>query len=715
MRLTLRTLLAWIDGVLPPAEREELAGKVAESPVAPKLIERIRQAVEDAPPPPVGGRSEADDPNAVAEYLDNVLPIEQLEPFERHCLESPAALGEVAACHRILADVARHPESVEPLAGDPRRRLIRRVAEGLAHSASERHPATLESEAAAAAAAIASTVEHAPRAKAAAPRGPDEPRASVWAWISAAAAIALLAILGGLLARSIWPSRPDANREVAAVPGMARPEAEGPVADDAAVTPPTEPATPPLAADESESPPAIASASEPPPPIAAVAVPPAATPDAEPVAAAPQGAVPLPHMAASVEAEPPPAEPDVAPPAPPPGRVAAGDPVLRRSPEAGPSRWQPRFAGDVLAANEELLAPALSYPVLERGDLRIRLLPGTQALVSTDGDGTPRLEILFGRGVVWTDAAAGLTVGVTAGGLSGRGSLGPRQPIAIDVRLTHQPGDDPAVVGPGQVAEVFATGGVEWRQMAADGRRSDSALAGIEPTQPMPPRSSLRWNSTTPAQARLERDQAEPGWLRPQSPSSRTERAAAAAIARCLAAVPADGSITGPLNELARDRRAENRAAAASTLALVGEFDDLVRLLCADDDALRLRESQWNTLVADTIPLALGRGANAAARLKNAFLSQAPAGRGEQLFRLACGLSAAERGSGGVAVVVDALADPLLVVRRFAAAALSPLADGAVDAHAVYRPDRAASLNQQGISWWRARVKALEAEAAAVP
>ncbi len=714
MRLTLRTLLAWIDGVLPPAEREELAGKVAESPVAPKLIERIRQAVEEAPPP-VDGGSEHDAPNAVAEYLDNVLPIEQLEPFERHCLESPAALGEVAACHRILADVARHPESVEPLAGDPRRRLIRRVAEGLAPTAPDRCPATLESEAAAAAAAIASTTDKATRKKAVSPRGPDEPRASLWAWLSAAAAIALLTILGGLLARSIWPSRPDANREVAAVPGKARPEAEGPVGDDLAVTPPTEPAAPPVVADESEPPPAIASASEPPPPRAAVAVPPAAPPDAEPLPSAPPVAVPLPDMAAAVEAEPPPAEPEVAPPAPPPGRVAAGDPVLRRSSEAGPSRWQACGAGAALAASEELLAPALSYPVLERGDLRIRLLPGTQALVSTDGDGTPRIEILFGRGVVWTDAAAGVHVGVTAGGLSGRGSLGPRQPLGIDVRLTHEPGDDPAVVAPGQVAEVFASGGVEWEQMAADGRRPEPALAGIEPTQPIPPSSSLRWNSAAPAEARLERDQVEPGWLRQQSPSSRTERAAAAAIARCLAAVSDDAAITTVLSELAHDRRAENRIAAASTLALVGEFDDLVRLLCADAEALRLREAQWNTLVADTIPLALGRGANAAARLKNAFLSQAPDGRGEELFGLACGLSAAERGSGEAAVVVDALADPLLVVRRFAAAALSPMADGAVDAHAFYRPDRAASLNQQGISWWRGRLKALEEERTAGP
>ena len=45
MRLTLRTLLAWIDGILPAAEHDELGGKVALSPVAPKLVERISLAI----------------------------------------------------------------------------------------------------------------------------------------------------------------------------------------------------------------------------------------------------------------------------------------------------------------------------------------------------------------------------------------------------------------------------------------------------------------------------------------------------------------------------------------------------------------------------------------------------------------------------------------------------------------------------------------------
>jgi hypothetical protein len=138
-----------------------------------------------------------------------------------------------------------------------------------------------------------------------------------------------------------------------------------------------------------------------------------------------------------------------------------------------------------------------------------------------------------------------------------------------------------------------------------------------------------------------------------------------------------------------------------------------VRLLCLEEDSLPLRDAQWRALVAETIPLALGRGVNAAERLRQAFLASGPAGRGEELFQLACGFSATEWAAGDARALVVALEDPLLAVRRFAWAALLPLAAGEPEAGIVYRPDRAAGQNQQGIGWWRAKVKTLDAERAA--
>ena len=75
MRLTVRTLLAWIDGVLAPEDQQALGEKVAASGVAPALVERTRAVVGHqglSAPSPVG-RGLADDPNTAAEFLDNVL------------------------------------------------------------------------------------------------------------------------------------------------------------------------------------------------------------------------------------------------------------------------------------------------------------------------------------------------------------------------------------------------------------------------------------------------------------------------------------------------------------------------------------------------------------------------------------------------------------------------------------------------------------------
>jgi len=116
MRLTVRTLLAWIDRVLGPPEHGELAEKVAASPVARPLINRIESAVASPTlsAPAASGRGLADDPNTAAEFLDNVLDADRLAAFERVCIESDLHLAEVASCHRMLAELHRDPTALEP-------------------------------------------------------------------------------------------------------------------------------------------------------------------------------------------------------------------------------------------------------------------------------------------------------------------------------------------------------------------------------------------------------------------------------------------------------------------------------------------------------------------------------------------------------------------------------------------------------------------------
>lgn len=115
MRLTLRTLLAYLDDTLDPAQAKLIGQKVAESPAAQELIARIKDVVRRRrlTTPPPGGIS---DPNTIAEYIDSELPAERLAEVEEACLSSDVHLAEIAACHQILTVILSEPILVPPTA-----------------------------------------------------------------------------------------------------------------------------------------------------------------------------------------------------------------------------------------------------------------------------------------------------------------------------------------------------------------------------------------------------------------------------------------------------------------------------------------------------------------------------------------------------------------------------------------------------------------------
>lgn len=116
MRLTLRTLLAYLDHTLDPVDETNLREKVQTSTIASSLVSRIRAVLltRDVSAPAADAAAPNDDANTVAEYLDSTLAPELTADIERRCLESEAHLAEVAASHQVLAEALAEPAIVPP-------------------------------------------------------------------------------------------------------------------------------------------------------------------------------------------------------------------------------------------------------------------------------------------------------------------------------------------------------------------------------------------------------------------------------------------------------------------------------------------------------------------------------------------------------------------------------------------------------------------------
>lgn len=705
MRLTVRTLLAWIDDVLGPVEHGELAHKVAASPVARPLVERIQAAVASPAisAPAAAGRGLADDPNTAAEFLDNVLDADRLAAFERVCIESDLHLADVAGCHRVLAELHRDAAALEPF---PDARGLAALAAARAAQSAEAGPLI----------DLSTPRDRAPpRAAAVEPGGR---RGTSWlAWVSAAVALLLLIALGGVLVM-LTLGRGGRSRQLAAATGDTSAPAVEQQEDVAAAAepPPAPPAAPAVA--EAVSPPA-----EEPPPAPAVVPPPAA-------------AMVEPEQPATVAGPPPePARPSVpAPDAPKPaaGTVphgeamaiggggveprppiesgageVAGDPrdeapaggirlveaaaLARGAATAGGWRSLTPTAPLVDAADRlELVAPLGMYPLLVIDDVTLRLHPGTRVLVSRRGQTAPVIEVVHGRVVVAAAGGDSWPV-VVAGGLHGELGVIPGQPVGIDVDAGGPAANDAGGVGHERSAIHAAGAAVVWRQSPPD--VAPRPVVGVPAEMMIPAMTALRWDGRDPAAVRPEPCPA-PAWMGEAATADRLWRAAADDLVAALAAVAPEAAID-TLRRRAAAGLPEDRGAAAGTLAFLGEPGDLVALL-GDEPPRGLNESQWVALEARSVPVVLAWGGPDAEALLAAFRATAPDGA------TVAALATGDAGAVPLARLLDGLDAGAVVVRRYSILRLRAAADH--PAGDDYRGDRDAAARRESVAWWRALV-----------
>lgn len=668
MRLTLRTLLSYLDNVLDEESRAALQKQIDSSEHASEWIYRTRDVTRrlklGAPEPE--GTGSVDDPNTVAEYLDRTLPEESVAEFERVCLESDALLAEVASCHHVLAMVLTEASNVDP---DTRRRL-HRLQEDLASAMKSRIEPAHPTHGAAQPDQAPPTPETSPpgegptrRIRPAIPDGgePAKTQSPLVQWAPAIAALVLLALTALLTLNRGGAERVAAGSETSVTEKQVDEHSEqGPADQPKAVAVTDEVGDSDDGADApTDSGGVNSEQDEPAEQAATLDKGPDATPDEDPPVEAGPDPEPL-DQPEPVESDtpsevPPPVVPESdgleepsepltpvdetdlgsvsdsdsspvvpdepAPPEEPATVLYIGPPESLTAVETTEGPWA-RLAPGMETSQQAHVAslPTYSSTFQLGGGVQVELIDQSEARINPEA---PGVELLYGRMIVSAapDLESPATIAVTLDGVSYEATLGAGAAIAVAADRFYEVGRDIRSESPPMVIVAHALGGdVTW---ASDG----GSQSFTEPKEIF----FIENLSAGPTEF------ADTAWIQGPDVSIRDQEAAP----RVAAGVPGvGGDLLEGLKALeAADSFNEARSLAARCALVLGDPDPLVNSFKDE-----LYEPYW-TMHWDLLRQAAARSPAAADDVFASFAGAYGRKTGAEFFKLLTGLTRAEIGS----------------------------------------------------------------------
>ncbi len=651
MRLTLRTMLAYMDDILEAEDAQDLGKKIEESDFAGNLMVRIRDVTRRLRlgAPNVGERGAMFDPNTVAEYLDNTLPGERVPDFEKVCLESDVHLAEVASCHQVLTMVLGEPAEID---ADARQRMYQLPAIVAAQAKAPPEPPqpAPEPHGGDGAATGAKTAPPPRPSRAAVPDYLRESPARKRRFWPVAAALFLAGFLTVVVLAALGQFAPD--KPLGRLLGISGPEqiAAGPDGSEGRTlqgeaTP--SPETPGAALKQPDGVKPTEPDQDGPKPAEKAPVPEdvvPATPETPPLPPGPStspkpGEKPVPELPAPPVEKPGPSKPDTVDVTAKPGMEKSGEKVespakpsepapaellgrllsdrevlLRFDPKEG--AWMRIPAQGSISSGHELLALPTFRPIIGlSAGITIQLAGGTQVdLLPSGAEGPPGLQIVFGRALLSTVGKAGTQLRLQAGNMAGMLTfVDADSTAAVAVSRRHAPGSDPETQPDPVRIDIYARSGrVGWT--AGDGSQpvviNSPGLLTLETGVAAPP-------------AVVEK---LPEWINSDT-AGPLDRRASPELAQ---AISVERPVRIGLLELLDHRQREVRWLAARCLGYIGEYQLMVAGLNNPEERL-----VWSDFI-DQFQEAVLRGPASAAAVRQTMERQFGQ-EGSALYRMLLG------------------------------------------------------------------------------